>query len=43
MIAERPGGVSPNEPSRSTPDTKAQREEKQRVEKVREIDPDEEV
>lgn len=43
MIAERPGGVSPNEPSRSTPDTKAQREEKQRVEKVREIDPDEEA
>ncbi|HSX26926.1 MAG TPA: hypothetical protein VLE89_07985 [Chlamydiales bacterium] len=43
MIAERPGGVNPNEPNRNTPDTKAQREERQRVEKVREVDPDEEA
>lgn len=43
MIAERPGGVRPTgEPGR-TPDTKAQREEAQKVEKVREVDPDEEM
>lgn len=44
MSTERMGGASPSNPMRNnTPDTKAQREEKQRVEKVREIDPDEET
>lgn len=44
MTTERLGGASPSNPMRNnTPDTKAQREERQRVEKVREIDPDEET
>lgn len=43
MIAERPGGVSPTDPSKSSQDTKAQREHAQKIEKVREIDADEEA
>ncbi len=43
MITERPGGVSPNEPSKSAQDAKAQREHAQKVERVREIDADEEA
>lgn len=43
MIAERPGGVRPTGDPSKTPDTKAAREESKKVERVREIDADEET
>lgn len=45
MSPERAGGASPIEPGgrHSTPNTKAEREAKQKVERVREVDPDEQT
>ncbi|MES2273210.1 MAG: hypothetical protein V4487_03365 [Chlamydiota bacterium] len=43
MSMERPGGLPPIDRRSSPLDTKAAREERQKVEKVREIDPDEET
>jgi hypothetical protein len=43
MSAERPGGISPNDPRRQLPDSKTQREEAQKIEKVGAVDPDAEA